>query len=188
MKKISPNLIGFLIALLICVISLWVYFSYIEKESYHVIDNPTDKNLKVTIDEQNYMLAPMQQIEINLTPGNHTVSAIAENDTTSFPGRNFEVKNARGLINPTLSRYYIYGLPYGPKVNKDSIFRNLKTTFQGKTYMGDLRIDSAVYTEDFYYNLNEEFPSLTLKSENETLRRKIFREIEFKQFYFRHYE
>ena len=182
MKKLSPSLLGFIIALLISIASLWIYFSFIQKESYHLIDNPGEQNLFVNIDNQEYIVAPGQQITVNLDNGTHTISVRAENDTVILPESSFEVKKARGLINPTLSRYYIYGMPYGLDVNKDSIFENLKTTFENKTYLGDLQIDSAVYTEEFYYNMNEEFPGVTLKSENDTLRRKIFRENDFKQF------
>ena len=188
MKKISPNLIGFIIALLICVASLWIYFTFLQKKSYHLIDNPGKNSLLVQIDENEYNIAPGQFVQVALSMGEHTISTKIENDTLPLIQRAFVVADKRGLLNPTLSRYYIYGMPYGPKVNKDSIFANLKTEFKGKTYLGDLRIDSAIYTEDFYYNINEEFPAMTLQSENDTLRRKIFREDDFKQFYFKNYE
>lgn len=188
MKKISPNLIGFIIALLICVASLWVYFSYIQKESFHLIDNPTNASIQVTIDDNTYSIAPNQQVQISLEKGKHTISTNADVDSLKLEKTSFETKTSRGLINPTFARYYIYGMPYGPNVNKDSIFENLKTTFKGKTYLGDVKIDSALYTEDFYYNMNENYPKMTLKSENESLRKKIFREDDFKQFYFENYE
>lgn len=188
MRKISPNLIGFIIALLVCIASLWVYFQYIQKESFHLIDNPTEATLNIKIDDNEYVVAPMQQVEVHLELGKHQITATTDVDAVQLLKTEFEVKNSRGLINPTLSRYYIFGMPYGPKVNKDSIFRNLKTMFKGKVYLGDLQIDSLVYTEDFYYNLNENYPKMTLKSENENLRKKVFREDEFKQFYFEHYE
>ena len=188
MKKLSPNLLGFIIAVLICVVSLWIYFAFIQKKSYQLIDNPGENNLVVTVDERELLIGPKQQVEIELNPGIHTIKAQIENDSVILDATPFKVIKKRGLINPTLSRYYIYGMPYGPNINKDSIFENLKTTFQGKTYLGDLQIDSAIYVDEFYYNLNEDFPKVTLKSENDTLRRKVFRENDFKQFYFKYYE
>lgn len=188
MKNISSNLIGFIIATLICVVSYWVYFDYIQKKDFQIIDNPTKETLNVTIDNKKYIVAPNQSLEIELASGKHTMLVTDNNGSEILPSTQFSSHKERGLINPTLSRYYIYGMPYGPKVNKDSIFKNLKTTFKGKTYLGDLKIDSAIYSEDFYYNINENYPDLTLKSENETLRTKIFREGDFKQFYFENYE
>ena len=91
MKKISPNLIGFIIALLICVASLWIYFSFLQKKSYHLIDNPTKNALVVKIDNQSYTIAPGQQVEVNLNNGNHTISASAENDTLTITEQNFTV-------------------------------------------------------------------------------------------------
>ncbi|MDO5654775.1 MAG: hypothetical protein Q4G27_01385 [Flavobacteriaceae bacterium] len=188
MKKISPNLLGFIIALFVTIISLWIYFNYIQKKNYQLIDNPTQQTLQVQIGDNQYIVAPGQQLQISLPTGQYNIQTQTLNDTLSYPQTSFEVTKQRGLINPTLATYYIYGMPYGPRVNKDSIFENLKTTFKGKTYSGDLQIDSAVYTENFYYNMNENFPGLTIKSENEALRKKIFRENDFKQFYFKNYE
>lgn len=188
MKKLSPSFIGFLIALLVTILSLVVYFEVILKKSYYLIDNPTKATLNVTIDQNKYVVSPGQELKINLEKGQHTLEVASEVDSLNFPASTFEVKRVRGLINPTRSVYFIYGLPYGPMVDKDSIFGKLKTTYQGKTYLGDVKIDSTIYNEDFYYNLDEDFPAFTRKSENDTLRKKIFRVGDFKQFYFENYE
>ena len=153
-----------------------------------MIDNPTKQTLNIMIDNNEYIVSAGQNITIELGVGNHKIEAKNDLDSIILPTTNFEVKSSRGLINPTKSVYFIYGMPYGPNVNKDSIFSTLKTSYQGKTYAGDVVVDSAIYTENFYYNLNEDFPKLTLKSENSVLRKKIFREEDFKQFYFMNYE
>lgn len=188
MKKLSPSLIGFLIALVASVLSLVIYFKYIQKESFYLIDNPTKASLKVTIDQNEYVLPPEQHLKVPLTKGNHSLSVSSDVDSLNFPEQNFEVTELRGLMNPTRSVYFIYGMPYGLQVNKDSIYTELKTQYQGKTYYGDLHIDSTLYTEDFYYNLNEKYPRITIKSGNDTLRKKVFRVGDFKQFYFENYE
>lgn len=188
MKKISPNLVGFLIALIICVISLWVYFSFIEKKSIQLIDNPSKTTIRVMINDQTYSIAPNQYIEVNLDQGEHSLAVESEVDTLNRQKTAFMVNSNSGLINPLNATYFIYGMPYGPTVNKDSIFNLNQLTYRGKVYRGDVKVDSSLYIENFYYNLNENFPPVALKSENNSLRKKIFRESDFKQFYFEHYE
>ena len=170
------------------ILSLVVYFEVIQKKSYYIVDNPTKATLNITIDQNEYVVSPGQQLQINLEQGKHSLAVSSPVDSLNFPESNFEVNKPRGLINPTRSVYFIYGLPYGPMVDKDSIYTQLKAVYKGKTYVGDVKIDSTIYNEDFYYNLNEDFPSFTRKSENSSLRKKIFRIGDFKQFYFENYE
>ncbi|MXV38707.1 hypothetical protein GO491_08485 [Flavobacteriaceae bacterium Ap0902] len=188
MKKLSPNLIGFLLALLICIGSLWIYFSYIQRESIQLIDNPTQSSITVEIDDETYSIAASQHVEVNLSNGTHTLKVESEIDSLNSPSTAFIVDTPRGVINPIRAKYFIFGMPYGPEVDKDSIFRENGVTYEGKKYQGDVRIDSSLYIKDFYYNLNEDFPPVALKSENKATRKKIFRESDFKQFYFERYE
>ncbi|MGI9525722.1 MAG: hypothetical protein ACR2MS_01285 [Weeksellaceae bacterium] len=188
MKKLNPSLVGFIIALLICAISLWIYFSFIQRKNIQLIDNPTGVSIQVEINNQSYSIAPDQYVEVNLKKGKYTIAVKSEVDSLNLPETTFTVNTQRGVINPVRANYFIYGMPYGPTVNKDSIFSQRNLTYAGKTYAGDVRLDSSIYIENFYYNLNEDFPPVALKSENNSLRRKIFREAEFKQFYFERYE
>lgn len=185
---LSPNIIGFLIALGVSIISMWIYFTFIQKKSDHIIDNPTNNTLKVVIDNQNYTIAPNQQVIVHLKQGNHTLSATTDKDSVLINNQVFTVNKVRGIINPNKEKYFIFGLPYGPKVNVDSIFEGNILNYKGKEYHGDVKIDSSFYVEDFYYNLNEDFPKIAKKSENHTLRKKVFREDDFKQYYFENFE
>src|SRR5690606_9451595 len=151
------------------------YFQYIQKESYYLIDNPTKASLNVFIDDNSYVISPGQQVKVDLEKGEHSLRVASDVDSLNFEESTFKVSQVRGMINPTRSVYFIYGLPYGPTVDKDSIYTNLKATYQGKTYLGDVEIDSAHYTEDFYYNIDENYPRLALRSDNKSLRKKIFR-------------
>ncbi|AFL98224.1 hypothetical protein [Ornithobacterium rhinotracheale] len=181
-KKISPNLIGFIVAIVATVGSLWFYFSFLQKKNYYILDNPTTETIQVSIDDKPYIVAPEQQVLINLKKGAHRM--ITHNNQEI----NFSVKTPRGVLNPTKSAYFIFGLPYGVGVNVDSVFEQNVHKYQNKVYHGDIRIDSAAYIDDFYYNLNEKFPKVTKKSENHKLRRKIFRKDDFKQYYFQNFE
>lgn len=188
MKKLSPNLIGFLFALVASIVIMIVYFQFIEKERYFLMDNPTESTIYVTLDGKEYVVSPRQQIKLNLKRGEHSMEVISEVDSLNFPKTDFVIHNVQGLLNPTRSVYFTFAMPYGPMVDKDSIFGELKVNFEGKTYYGDIQIDSSVYNENFYYNLDEHFPKITKRSQNKELRIKIFRVGDFKQFYFENYE
>ncbi len=183
--KLSASFTGFIIAMSICLLSLWIYFYVIQKDALYVIDNPTDESMKIFLDKTEYSLAPNQSVNINMDKGQHTVwkENSSEHDT-------FNVKNVRGTINVTRSVYVIFALPYGSGQNTDSIFRSQKTVIDDKIYYGKIRLDSSIFIQDYYYGLNENFPGITLKSEYNSgkLRSKIFRKDDFKQFYFQKFE
>lgn len=187
MKKVSPNLIGFIIAAIMLVASVYIYQHFLAKKSEYLLDNNSDESYKIQVGQTVYTLAAHQTLPIPLGKGMHHIIVKNEKDSL-ISQQKIEVKKLRGLVNIGHQTYFIFGLPYGVKVNVDSIFEHNKTTYQGKKYFGPLKIDSSFYIEDFYYNLNENFPSLTKSSLNDTLRTKIFREGDFKQFYFEHFE
>lgn len=56
-KKISPNLIGFIVAIVATVGSLWFYFSFLQKKNYYILDNPTTETIQVSIDDKPYIVA-----------------------------------------------------------------------------------------------------------------------------------
>ncbi len=183
--KLSSSFIGFIIAISICIISLWLYFFTIQKDASYVIDNPTEQVMQVFLDGKEYSIAPDQTVRIDLTQGKHQVSK-----DNAVNADTFNVRNVRGTVNVTRSTYVIFSLPYGSGQNTDSIFRSQQTKIDGKVYYGKIKLDSSLFIQDYYYGLKENFPGLTLKSDYGTnkLRSKIFRKDDFKQFYFQKFE
>lgn len=187
MKKINPSLLGLIISAFFAIGCYFIYQYFIAKKSEHIVDNNSTNFLKIKIDNKTYSIAPQQNISIHLPIGKHNLIVKNEKDSI-LEQTDFEVKKSRGLINLNRKPYFIFSLPYGPKINTDSIFKNNFTTYGDKKYYGILDIDSALYMENFYYNINESFPSITISSQNSNLRSKIFREDDFKQFYFEKFE
>lgn len=186
MKKISPSILGLIISIIIGVLSMWIYFEFLQKKSYQLIDNPTSEALNVTIGNDKYTLAPNQFVEIEIDEGDYELTA--EGKDYTLENMPLKITGKRGIINPTKSPYFTLELPYSVARNSDSIFLNHKVVYENKTYQGKITIDSSLYIDNFYYNLNEQFPGLTLKSENESLRSKVFRKDDFKQYYFENFE
>ena len=184
--KRNPSLTGFLIILGALGAIVLIYNLFLSKKDGYVIDNPSDKTLNITIDQQQYTIAPQQFVRLELDKGKRKIQYnINGKDVDTI----IEIRRASGLINPTLTDYYIFTRPYGNRPNKDSIFTANNIAIDNKAYLGLISKEQNLYIEDFYYNLDQDYPSLFLKSgERKTDLSKIFRKEEFKQFYFENYE
>ncbi|MDO3388832.1 hypothetical protein QWI17_23495, partial [Gilvimarinus sp. SDUM040013] len=75
--------------------------------------------------------------------------------------------------------------------NKDSIFLSNNIAIDNKVYHGIIEKSSQLYIENFYYNIDQDYPKMFIKSggsEKATDLSKIFNKEDFKQFYFENYE
>jgi len=185
MKK-NPSLIGFLLILGALGVIVLVYNLFLSKKDGYVIDNPSDKTINIVIDKENYTIAPQQFVRLDLQKGKRKFQY-------EFNGKKIdtviEIRRASGLINPTLTDYYIFTRPYGNRPNKDSIFTSQHIAIDNKAYLGIITKAQNLYIEDFYYNLDQNYPKLFIRNdEKKTDLSKIFRKEDFKQFYFENYE
>jgi len=185
MKK-NPSLIGLLVILAVLGVIVVVYNFILSKEDGYIIDNPTDKTVNISIDETDYTLAPQQSVRLDLDKGKHAIKY-------EYNGKKvdtlLEIRRSSGLINPTLTDYYIFTRPYGVRPNKDSIFTSRHLSIDNKAYLGIITKEQTLYIEDFYYNLDQDYPKIFLKSsDKKTDLSKIFTKEGFKQFYFENYE
>lgn len=188
MKSRNYSLIGFVIALFVTAMAIWIFIKFINKNPEYLIDNQQDQVIEMQVNNQTYTVAPGQAVATENLPKQITVQWRPQGSEKWLDNRTLSIDYKRGLFNPGRETYFIYALPYGPGHNIDSIFRSKQITYKGKTYYGNLQIDSSFYITDFYYSLNEKFPKVTKASENQEFRTKIFRENEFRQFYFEHFE
>lgn len=184
MKK-NPTLLGLIITIGIVILCYLVYALFFNKKDSYLIANPTDKSLELKIDGQNYIVAPKQITDIELSPGKHQLNFQYEGKTIDTI---FEVKYYNGLINPTKADYYIFTRPYGPGRNKDSLFTTQTITIDDKVFYGNIQHDNSLYIQGFYYNLDQNYPKAFIKKGDHVDVSKIFSKEDFKQFYFENYE
>ncbi len=178
-KKMSKNpmITGFVIAIIVVIFSYGVSQLMNQKELEFIIDNPTNEKIQVQIDDQEYEVDANSFKIIKLELGDHVL-----NGQHKFTYDYIH----HGVINPTKSTYYVYKRYYGSVAKKDSIFQNAPTlNIDGEKYQFTDTI-SDYFIQDFYYNLNEDFPSWT-NSQKDSLkidaRKKIFRKVAFEDFY-----
>lgn len=184
MKK-NPALVGFLVVLAILGGILLLYFNVLDKKNGYLVANPSNEQLTIQIDKEHFTVAPQQNVRIPLDKGQHRIKFTYKGTTTDTL---IEVNRGNGLLNPTRTTYYTFTRPYGVRENVDSLFRSTHLTIDEKVYFGKILKSDRLFIENFYYNLDENYPKVFLKSDKETNLMKIFNEEDFKQFYFENYE
>ncbi|WBX96853.1 hypothetical protein PE065_18695 [Chryseobacterium gambrini] len=101
----------------------------------------------------------------------------------------FEVKKIRGLINIAHQDYYINDQYYGYNLKKDSLLLALdKTIIDGKPYFGGARRFSKLFTDDFYYNVDEDYDKIIKNIQKVESRSKIFRKQDYLNYYNEYYK
>lgn len=184
MKK-NPALIGLLVTIGIIILSFGIYKFFLEKKDSYLITNPSEQLLKVQLDNQTYSIAPKQTTEIQMDGGKHSLKF-------DYNGKSVDtiinVTRFNAIINPTRADYYVFLRPYGAGRNRDSLFTSQTITIDEKIYHGNIKHFNEIYIQDFYYNLDQNYPKFFLKKGVPTDLSKIFSKDDFKQFYFENYE
>ncbi|WP_413532574.1 hypothetical protein [Empedobacter brevis] len=187
MKK-NSSLIGLLIVCGLIALIVIIYNSFLNKKDGYVIDNPSNKTLTIKINDKDFTIAPQQNARVELKKGKTHI-------VYNFNNKNVDtivnITRANGFINPARQEYYTFTRPYGVRKNKDSIFLSNNIAIENKIYHGIIEKSSQLYIENFYYNIDQDYPKMFIKSagsEKATDLSKIFNKEDFKQFYFENYE
>lgn len=144
-----------------------------------VIDNPTDMNLKVSLDDKEYDVAAFDQKEVELKKSD--VKIIAK-DTEGNEILNGTVKiTGEGIINPTRTTYVIWKDLYCLSEDYASFKSNLN--IKEMVLVNDKEYESVDFTlvDDLYilknwdYNLKESFPDSVNLEKGYVIKSKIYR-------------
>lgn len=151
----------------------------------YLIDNPTNSNIKVYIDNKEYNIGAKKYLRVKLIRGKHRISSekdgikILENENFIIPNQT-EAQDA--LINPTKSQYIIYPLLY----SKDS---NIKREFKAYdlegnevlSYYGKPVLTDNLFIFDLFGkgNIDKEVKEYS----SSVIQNKIFRKEDFFEFY-----
>lgn len=187
--KNNPALKGFLVALLVFVGAFFIYFFLLAKPNYYLVDNPTSKIFYFRLNEGDQkVISAGQSVKVELMKGLNKIEVLNEDKKTLYDSA-FEVKQLRGLINIAHQEYYINRQYYGYNINKDSLLLALdKTNIDGKLYVGAPKRFAGLYTEDFYYNVDESYDQLIKNIQKVESRTKIFRKEDFLVYYDQYYK
>lgn len=189
MKQLSPSAKGLLVSVAAALAAFAAYFFYLKKENTYLADNASAKTCTFSLNEQApIILAGGQNIAVNLKKGKNHIQ-IWDEAKNVRKDTIFEVKKPRGLLNIGQEDYVINTQYYGYNINKDSLLvASPKTKIDGKLYVGAPEVFRGIYTENFYYNVDEDYDRIVKKIQTRESRSKVFRKADFLAFYQKYYQ
>lgn len=188
MMKRNPALFGFMVSVLAAVFAFGVYFLFLAKKNYFLVDNPTAHTYYFNINNGGEkIISAGQFVKVDLKKGENRIKVFDDKKTLMYDSA-FTANKVRGLINITHSDYYIHRQYYGYDIKKDSLLEKLgKTTIDGKVYYGEPKRFNKLFTDDFYYNVDEDYDKVVKNVQKTESRVKIFRKQDFLNYYKEYY-
>ncbi|WP_326982942.1 hypothetical protein VUJ46_22805 [Chryseobacterium sp. MYb264] len=187
--KNNPSLKGLIIAVVVFFVAFGIYFFFLAKKNYYVVDNPTPNTYYYKINNGSEgVVSAGQFVDVDLKMGKNSIKVFDEHKKLLYDSA-FEVNKIRGLLNIAHQDYYINDQYYGYNLKKDSLLLALdKTTIDGKTYFGGAKHFNKLYSEDFYYNVNEDYDKVIKNIQQVESRSKIFRKQDYLNYYKEYYK
>jgi len=187
--KNNPSLKGLLVAVAVFIIAFGVYFFFLAKKNYYLVDNPTPNTYYYKINNGSEgIISAGQFVRVDLNQGKNSIKVFDRNKKLLYDSA-FEVNKVRGLLNIAHQDYYINRQYYGYNLKKDSLLLTLdKTMIDGKPYLGGAKHFNKLYSEDFYYNVDEDYDKLIKNIDKVESRTKIFRKQDYLNYYKEYYK
>ena len=188
MKNLSPSIKGLIISLLTMGIAFAIYFVFLSKPNYYLVDNPTPETYYFKLNNgEEKILSAGQFLKVNLDKGKNSIKVFDQNKRMLYDSA-FTVNKVRGLLNITNKDYYINNQYYGYGLNRDSLMAAKPgIEIDKKQYLGDVKKSNKLYTEEFYYNLDEDYDKIVKNVAKVESRTKIFRKQDFINYYKNYY-
>lgn len=187
--KISPSTKGLIISVITVLVAFGIYNFFLAKRNYYLVDNPTEKTyyFKINNGEEKTITAG-QKFQVDLNKGKNQIKVFDNQKKMLFDSA-FTVKKNRGLLNIAHEDYYINEQFYGYGLNKDSLIATRRqTNIDGKMYVNTPVRFNKLYTDDFYYNIDEEYDGVVKNIQKVESRTKIFRKFDYLNYYKNYYK
>ena len=187
--KISPSTKGLIISVITVFVAFGIYNFFLAKRNYYLVDNPTEKTyyFKINNGEEKTITAG-QKFQVDLNKGKNQIKVFDNQKKMLFDSA-FTVKKNRGLLNIAHEDYYTNEQFYGYGLNKDSLIATRRqTNIDGKMYVNTPVRFNKLYTDDFYYNIDEEYDAVVKNIQKVESRTKIFRKFDYLNYYKNYYK
>lgn len=189
MKNLSASTKGLIFSLLAMGIAFAIYFLFLAKPNYYLVDNPTPETFYFKVNNgEEKILSSGQYLKVDLNKGKNSIEVFDRNKKLLYDST-FTVNKVRGLLNITNTDYYINNQYYGYGLNRDSLMASKPgLEIDKKLYLGDVKKIRKLYSEDFYYNLDEDYDRVIKNVAKIESRSKIFRKQDFINYYNNYYK
>lgn len=187
--KLSPSTKGLFFAVVSVVVAFGVYFLFLAKKNYYLVDNPTVNTYYFKINGGEERIIPSgQYFQVSLNKGKNNIQVFDSKKNLLYDS-GFVVNKNRGLLNLAHQDYYINEQFYGYGLNKDSLIAARGATeIDGKNYLNKPVRFNKLYTDDFYYNIDEKYDQIIKNIQKVESRSKIFRKQDFLNYYKDYYQ
>ena len=187
--KISPATKGLIISVIAVLFAFGVYFLFLAKKNYYLVDNPTGETYYFRLNKgDEKIIGAGQKLEVNLNKGKNAIQVFDAKKDLLYDSA-FVVNKNRGLVNIAHQDYYINEQFYGYGLNKDSLITARKSTIiDGKKFVNEPKHFNKLYTDDFYYNIDEDYDKIVKNVQKVESRTKIFRKVDFLNYYKEYYK
>lgn len=187
--KISPATKGLIISVIAVLFAFGVYFLFLAKKNYYLVDNPTGETYYFILNKgDEKIIAAGQMLKVNLNKGKNGIQVFDGKKELLYDSV-FVVNKNRGLLNIAHQDYYINEQFYGYDLDKDSLLSARKTTvIDGKKYVNAPKHFNKLYTDEFYYNIDEDYDKIVKNVQKVESRTKIFRKVDFLNYYKEYYK
>lgn len=187
--KISPATKGLVISVIAVLFAFGVYFLFLAKKNYYLVDNPTGETYYFILNKgDEKIIAAGQMLKVNLNKGKNGIQVFDGKKELLYDSA-FVVNKNRGLLNIAHQDYYINEQFYGYGLDKDSLLSARKTTvIDGKKYVNAPKHFNKLYTDEFYYNIDEDYDKIVKNVQKVESRTKIFRKVDFLNYYKEYYK
>lgn len=187
--KLSPSMKGLIISAGTVILAFGIYFLFLAKRNYYLVDNPTVNTFyfKINNSQENIITAG-QQVKVDFSKGKNSIK-VFDNRKKLLYDSAFAVNKDRGLLNLAHQDYYINEQFYGYNLNKDSLITARGyTVIDNKNYLNKPLHFNKLYTDDFYYNVDEDYDKVIKNVQKIESRTKIFRKQDFLNYYKEYYK
>lgn len=183
MKKLTAPAKGLIFSVLAAIVAFAIYYIYLKKENEYLVDNPTPDTYYFKINNgEEKIIASGQFVTVDLNKGQNRIKVFDKNKQMLYDSA-FTVNKLRGLLNISHKDYYVNKQYYGYNLNKDSLRSKHHIDVDGETLFTDAQKVNKLYTEDFYYNVNEDYDKVIKNIQKVEFRTKIFRKQDFLNYY-----
>lgn len=180
---------GLIISLFAFIFAFGIYFLFLAKKNEILVDNPTTNTYYFKINKGGEkIIGAGQNFAVDLPKGKNEIQVFDAQKKLLYDS-GFVVNKVRGLLNIAHQDYYINDQFYGYGLNKDSLIAARKATvIDGKNYLNAPVHFNRLYSEDFYFNINEDYDKVIKNIQKVESRSKIFRKQDYLNYYKEYYQ